>query len=33
MWVLFMVPCPTPDGRTAEVAVRLAGDVGLVPEP
>jgi hypothetical protein len=60
MWILFRVPCPTPDGRTAqgfyalaewatragasaffqewdtqhepgEVAVRLEGEVGLVP--
>ncbi len=39
MWVLFVVPCPTPDGRSArdiqdepgEIAVHLEGDVGLVP--
>lgn len=39
MWVLFHVPCPTPDGFTeweiedepGEVAIRLEGDVGLVP--
>jgi hypothetical protein len=39
MWVLFHVPSPTSDGRTAgqieyepgEVAIVLEGDVGLVP--
>ncbi len=41
VWVLFQVPCPTPDGQPAEdlyqkhgeTAVYLEGDVGLVALP